>query len=177
MSNSPTRITHPSMRRPADLDARLPLQNRALPVQRQMIAVLGHHRVDHHPVADQTLLDDPRRHRRRRHAALFALLAGPLLALGHQHEVLGRLHIQLLALVVADHRRFRAAAAAGALFRRAGNRSRSTRGRSAGNSWRPGCLRLASFAEAGNGSRSLSAWTFDIAHAGLQLQQLQLRDR
>src|SRR5258708_1186803 len=111
-----------------------------------MVAILRHHRVDHYPapdhtlahnpprhlrphlvdpypVADQTLVDDPRGQRRRDYTALRAELAGALLALGHQHEVLGRLHIQLLALLIADDCRLPATSPARALLRRAGNHS------------------------------------------------------
>lgn len=41
--------------------------------------------------------------------------ARPLLAFRHPHEVTRRLHIEVLALVVADHRRFLPARCAGAL--------------------------------------------------------------
>ena len=80
---------HPSIhRRPADRNACLPLQNHALPIQRQMIAILGHNRVDHHPVAHQALFDDPLPAAAPRSRPFRAALTGSLLALGHHHEVL-----------------------------------------------------------------------------------------
>jgi hypothetical protein len=75
---------------------------------------------DDRPIADQALLDDPRRQRCCHHAALFAPLARTLLAHSHQHEILHRLNVQLLALFVADHRCRLPAAATHALFRSAG---------------------------------------------------------
>jgi hypothetical protein len=42
------------------------LQHGALAIQRKMVAVLGDHRVDHHPVVDKTLVDDPRPYLRPR---------------------------------------------------------------------------------------------------------------
>jgi hypothetical protein len=58
-----------------------------------MIAILRNQDIDHHPVADQALVDDPDRQRRRRHAAFRTAPAGALLALGHHHEIAGGLHI------------------------------------------------------------------------------------
>ena len=52
-------------------------------------------------VADQAFLHNPRRNRSRDHAAL-AAAARALFALRHQHEILGRLHIQLFALLADD---------------------------------------------------------------------------
>jgi hypothetical protein len=92
-----------------------------------MVAVFGDHCVDHHPVADQALFDDPRWNGGRRHAAFLAMFAGALFALGHHHEVLGGLRIQLLADVVSNHRCRLAASRTGALFRRAGNHALHTR--------------------------------------------------
>src|SRR5262249_55804032 len=93
---------HPAVERgPADLQSRLPFQHGALPIEREMIAILADHRVDHHPIADQTLVDDPCRGRSCDDAPVTAA-ATPLLASGHQDEVLGWLYIQLLALLVAD---------------------------------------------------------------------------
>ena len=93
---------HPAVERgPADLQARLPLQHGALPIEREMIAILGDHRVDDHSIADQALFDDPCR-RRSCDDTPVAAAATALFALDHQHEILGRLHIQLLALLVPD---------------------------------------------------------------------------
>ena len=100
---------HPSIQRgPADLHSRVPLQDRSLPVQRQMIRILGDHRLHHHAVTCQSLLHDARRQRRHRHRACLAAMASTLLALDHPHEIARRLNIQLLTLVVADHGGFRA---------------------------------------------------------------------
>ena len=57
---------------------------------------------------------------RRDHATFFTEAAGAFLAPGDQHEIPGRLHIQLLTLLVTDHCRFLPTRPAGALFRRAG---------------------------------------------------------
>jgi pimeloyl-ACP methyl ester carboxylesterase len=86
-----------------------------------MIRVFADDRIEDHLIADQALLDDPRRQRCGHYAAFFAGLACTLLAPGHQHEILHRLNIQLLALFVADHRCRLPTATAHALFGRAGN--------------------------------------------------------
>ena len=110
---------HPAVERgPADLQARLPLQHGALPIQREMVAIFGDDRVDHYPIADQALFDDPCR-RRSCDDAPVAAAATTLFALDHQHEILGRLHIQLLALLVADDFGRLATVRAAGLFRRA----------------------------------------------------------
>ena len=67
------------------------------------------------PVRDQALVDDALGQRRHGHALLLALLADPLLALDDFHEILGRLDLEHLALVVADHCGFQAALVAHAL--------------------------------------------------------------
>src|ERR1700731_2481230 len=101
ISKSPTRITQPSM------VARL---------MRTVIRVFADDRIEDHLIADQALLDDSRRQRCGHYAAFFAGLAGTLFAPGHQHEILHRLNIQLLALFVADHRGRSPAATAHALL-------------------------------------------------------------
>ncbi len=88
-----------------------------------------HHRIDHHPVADQTSFDDPRRNRGRRYAAFFAAPTGALFTLGRHHEVLGRLDIQLFADIVADDILGLSAGWAGALFRSSGNHALHARQR------------------------------------------------
>ncbi len=62
-----------------------------------------HHRVDDHSVRHQAFIDDPDGKSRRRHALLGTGFAGPLLALGHLHEIPRRLDIQHFADFVADH--------------------------------------------------------------------------
>ena len=104
------------MARPISNPPRFPLQDCCLPVQRHVVQILGRDRLDHDRVARQTLLDNPRRQRRQRYRALLATTAGPLLPLDDPHEVPRRPDVQLLALVVSDHRCFRAALPAG-LFR------------------------------------------------------------
>ena len=84
------------------------------------IAVLRHHRIDYHAITDQPLFDDPRRHRRRGHAASWQLCS-PLFAFGRHHEVLGGLDIQPLADVIANDNDCLPASLARALLRRAGN--------------------------------------------------------
>src|ERR1700682_516604 len=87
VSNSPTRITHPSIHRgPADRNSRLPLQSRALTIRRQMIAVFGNDGVDHHAVTYQALVDDPYRQWGCTHA-FDTRPAGSLLAAGHPPTV------------------------------------------------------------------------------------------
>src|ERR1019366_1746832 len=105
----------------ADVDACVAQQDHALTIWRAVIRVFADDRIDDHLIADQALLDDPRRQRCSHHAAFFAPLAGTLLAPGHLHEVRCRLHIQLFAYFVADDRRLPAAAAAYTLLGRAGN--------------------------------------------------------
>jgi hypothetical protein len=95
ISNCPTRHYPAVERGPADLQARLPLRHRALPIQREMIAIFGDHRIDNYPIADQVLFDDPCRSWSCDHAPV-ATAVTALFGLDHQHEILGRLHIQLL---------------------------------------------------------------------------------
>src|SRR5665213_2242432 len=83
--------------------------------------ILIEHRVDDDPVRYQALRDDLFRKRRRDDRVLLATLAGTLLAPGLQHEVSGRLDIELLALVIADDSALLAAVLADALLRRAGD--------------------------------------------------------
>ncbi len=101
------------------------------------------------------------------------MLAGPLFALGHDHEVLGRLDVQLLADVVADHDGGLAASLAGALFRRAGDHSLHAR--------QPGGQLLASGMRTGFPVRRRQRLAFafrldfDVAHSWFQFQEFQLR--
>src|SRR5258708_19811320 len=110
-------------RRPADVHAGLAPQNRALAVKRTVVGIFAHDGVDDDLIGNQTLVDDACRQRSGLHPLLFTLLllASPLLALGHFHEVLGRLHVENFAHFVADHHGFVSAIAAHALLRRAAN--------------------------------------------------------
>src|SRR6059058_5681012 len=65
--------------------------------------------------------DAARRQRRAANALFFTGLAGALFALGHHHEVLGRLNLQVLALLIADDGGWLATLAANALLGRAGD--------------------------------------------------------
>ena len=138
-----------------------------------MVTIFGDHRVDHHPVADQSFVDDPRRHRGGDRAGLLAVLAGALFALGHDHEVAGRFDVQLLADVVADDRGRLPAGWAGALLRSAAQH--------AFHAWQSGGQLLPSRMWAagpdGRGDRLALALGlhFDAAHPGLPFQQFQLR--
>ena len=60
--------------------ARFPLQHHCLPVQRQMIAILGHHRLDHHPIAGQAAFHDALRKFRHVHALAWCHLLRPAAA-------------------------------------------------------------------------------------------------
>src|ERR1035438_3215852 len=106
-------------RRAADFQTDVPFQNHALPIQRQVIAILADDRVDDDPVAGHALLDNPWGQRCRDHSKFFTRPASPFLSFRDQHEVLRRFHIQLGTLLVADHHGFFAAALAHALIRRA----------------------------------------------------------
>jgi len=113
---------HPTAHRgPADIDARIAQQSYALAIKRTMVAVLVHHCVDDDFIRHQALVDDPVRKSRCHHAFLGAGFAGPLLALGHLHEIARRLDGQHFAHFVADHGVAKAALAAYALLRSAGN--------------------------------------------------------
>jgi hypothetical protein len=138
-----------------------------------MVAIFGDHCVDHHPVADQALFDDPRRSGGRRHSAFLAMLASALFALGHHHEVLGGLHIQLLADVVSNHRCRLAASRTGALLRCAGHHALHTRqlGGQLLSTWMRTGLAV-------RGCRQRLTKTFrldfDTAHSRLESQQVEL---
>ncbi len=94
---------HPTVqRRTADLHARFAFQYRLLPVQRKMIAIFRHHRVDHHRVAGQSLLHNARRQFRHRDAGTFSTSA--FFAFRHPHEPARWFHVQHFAFVVADDR-------------------------------------------------------------------------
>jgi hypothetical protein len=110
---------HPTVQRgPANLQSRVSLQHHGLPVQRKMVRVLGDHRLDHYPIAGQSLLHDARRHWRHRYRAGLAAAAGTLFTLDHPHEVPCRLDIHQFVLVVTDYGRLCAALPA-SLFRAA----------------------------------------------------------
>jgi hypothetical protein len=109
----------------------------------------------------------------RHYAAFFAPLACTLLAPGHEHEILHRLNIQLLALFVADHRCRSPAATAHALLGRAGNHALHARkirrqrlaARMLALLLVRRCWQYLAFAFCRD---------FQIADPGLQLQQFQL---
>jgi len=82
--------------------------------------MLGHYGINHHAVARQTLVHDARRRWRHRDARLRTTRASALFPLGDQHEVPRRLHVQLLAGLVADHHARGAALRAVLLLGRAG---------------------------------------------------------
>ena len=84
------------------------------------------------------------RKRCSRHALLGTGFAGPLLALGHLHEIPRRLDIQHFAHFVADHCGLAAAVAAYALLRSAGNHPFHT-GKIRGQSLTSGMLALLLF--------------------------------
>src|SRR5450631_3046159 len=95
---------HPAANRgPADVDAGVAQQDHALTIERIVVGIFAYDGLDDDSVRDQALGDDPRRQRRHGYALLFTFLAGALLALGHFDKVLGRLYIQYLADLVADH--------------------------------------------------------------------------
>ena len=79
-----------------------PFQHRALTKQRQVNAVFVDDRVDDHPVTSHAFGDNAGRGWRSLCPQFFATTAGPLLPLGHQHEVFGRFDIQLLAALIAN---------------------------------------------------------------------------
>jgi hypothetical protein len=78
------------------------LQDRALAVERQVIAIFAHHRIDDHSITGETLLNNPSRRYRARHTLFFTPFARALFALDDPHKVPGRFDIQLFALLVAD---------------------------------------------------------------------------
>src|SRR5664279_737622 len=113
---------YPTVHRGAvDVDARIPLEDRALPIEWERVTILVHHGVDDHSIRDQRLGDDALWHGRNRDALLFALPAGALFALGDAHEVHGSSHVEHFALLIADDSGLFAAAAADALLGRAGD--------------------------------------------------------
>jgi len=112
-SGSLTRIYPTVEGRASDLGTRFALQHHRLPVQRQVIAIL---RNDWYgPPLHHWLILFRRCARQRCRRQRRATPAGPRLTLGHAHEIARRLDIELLALVVADHRRLLTAPCAGAL--------------------------------------------------------------
>ena len=62
-------------------------------VQRQVITVFAHNRVNNHPVTDKAFRNDARRKRRGLYALFFTTAAGALLSLGYKHEVFGRFDV------------------------------------------------------------------------------------
>ena len=86
-----------------------------------MVGIFADHRIDNHPITGQAFLNDPNRHRRAVNALFFTVFAGTLFAHRHDHEVFGRFHIELLALLVTDHPVFFTAVAAHTLLRGAGH--------------------------------------------------------
>ena len=80
-----------------------------------MAAVLVDQRLDHHPIANQSLFDDPLRGWRRNHTTS-TTATGSLLSLGHLYEVLGWLYLQLLTFLVTDNQFLLATNAAPTLF-------------------------------------------------------------
>src|ERR1700686_30325 len=165
----------------ADVEAGVTLEDDALAIERKRGAVLGHDRVDDDLVRDQRLRDDALGGRRNHDALLLAPLARALLALGDEHEVLGRCDVQLFALFVADQRRGLPAAAAGALRGRAGNDlfhavEMRRKALATGMLARRLASALISRRRGWRGERSALALRLNLlaADARLQLEQLQL---
>ena len=86
-----------------------------------MVCIFTYHRINHHPIAGQTFLDNPRGQRRTLDSLLLTGFTGSLLALSHPHEVFSRFDIELLSSLVADDGRLLAALAADALLRATSN--------------------------------------------------------
>jgi hypothetical protein len=104
-----------------------------------VIGIFADHRIDNDPITGQGFLNDPNRRRRALNALFFTVFAGTLFALSHHHEVFGRFHIELLALLVTDHTvslpqlpHTHCSGVQAMIF--------SMRGKCAGNSSRPGCF-------------------------------------
>jgi hypothetical protein len=74
-----------------------------------MIAIFGDDCFHHDAIACDPFFHNARRELGHHHAAGFALPATALLALDHTHEEAYRLHVQVLAFVVADQGRLAAA--------------------------------------------------------------------
>src|ERR1700748_1092896 len=67
-----------------------------------MIAVFLHYGVDHYSITGNAFFDDARLERSHRHRAFAATAAGALFTQRETYEILGRLHIEHFAFVVAD---------------------------------------------------------------------------
>ena len=103
------------------MESGVALENGALPIERQRIAILRDDSIEDDLIGDQRLFDDALGHGSRGYALFFALPAGPLLTLDQQHKILRRFYVELFALLVADHHRIFSADAALGLLRRAGH--------------------------------------------------------
>jgi len=86
-----------------------------------VVCIFAYYGVDYYPITGQAFLNDPNRHRRAVNALFFTVFARTLFAHRHDHEVFGRFHIELLALLVTNHTVFFTAVAADTLFRGAGH--------------------------------------------------------
>src|SRR6202044_1185165 len=134
-------------------------------------------RVDDDAVRHQALVDDPCGYRSGGYALLLALLAGALLTLGDLDEILGWLHVENFADFVADHLRVSAAVAALALLRHAGNDLLHA-GKIGGQRLAAGMLTPLLLLILRRGRQRLAAALgshFNVADAGFQIQQLQLK--
>lgn len=113
---------HPSgHRRTADIKSRIALEDRALTIKWERVAILRDDCVDDDLIGDQRLIEDAISNRSDHDAMLLAPPTGPLLALDHAHEVGGGLDVEHFALFIADDGSLLAAAAAEALIGRAGD--------------------------------------------------------
>src|SRR5664280_1919728 len=147
----------------ADVDPRVAQQDDALTIERGVIGIFAYDGVD-----------DALGQRCGGHTEFFAFLAGTLLAPGHLHEVLRRLHIQLFAYFVANHRRLTAAAAAYTLLWRAGNHPLHTR-QFRRQRLAARVLTLLLFRRWRQHFAFALCGNFHVADAGFELQQLQLQ--
>jgi hypothetical protein len=62
----------PIQSRSGQFDSGLPLQDRALSVERHVVRVFAHYGVDYHPITGQAFVDDPGWQRRRLYSLFFA---------------------------------------------------------------------------------------------------------
>jgi hypothetical protein len=63
---------HPAIQgSPGQVNAGFPTQNCTLSIQRTVICLLAHHRVDHQPITGQAFVDDAGRQRRTQHSLLW----------------------------------------------------------------------------------------------------------
>src|SRR5450631_3730423 len=113
---------HPSgHRRTSHFKSCISLENRALAIERERVAILRNDCVDDDLVRDQRLIEDAIGDRSNHHTLFLTALAGTLLALDHTHEVGGWLDVEHFALFIADDGSLFAAAAAEPPIGRAGN--------------------------------------------------------